>query len=485
MRKSIVSLALTALVFSFNAALFAYDWPSDLKESLKTQVVNVHITRQYPLSLLPYDDAGESWGTGFVVDAKQGLIVTNKHVAGTSDVDIDVEFRDGTKTDASIVYYDYYHDFAFLKFDTTKVPSSAFSEATLSSSFTLKENDDVLLIGNNAAQEYSVKPGAVSNMVMKSDFITQIFQTSIDRSGGSSGAPVFNTKGEVVGLHFSGSSTYSNEIYIDYVVDALKALREGQDPARGGVSLSFSYAKVDDLKTYCGFDGDKYSADLVDDDKRKVKNLLQVKGSFDGPDANELNPGDIIWSIDGELVKDNLYLMEKLLNKKVGANAEAVVIREGKLKTLSVKVVDLNKDKITKFVRGAGAVFHDINQMIQAQFKYPAKGVFMSYVQQGYDLYNYGYDALNDEGKEAPGRRYLIIESIGGNHIDNIDEFIKILKDVCGNDIDGKCRTNINFCDMRSANRGCWEGFVTLKFSSDPLSTYVHNPKTYTWDKVD
>jgi S1-C subfamily serine protease len=71
----------------------------------------------------------------------------------------------------------------------------------LTSSFDLKEQDEVFMIGNNEGEGYSVKYGRVVNLKLnRGDRHSAAFQTSFDRTGGSSGSPIFDVHGNVVGL---------------------------------------------------------------------------------------------------------------------------------------------------------------------------------------------------------------------------------------------------------------------------------------------
>lgn len=90
----------------------------------------------------------------------------------------------------------------------------AFEEAVLTTSYDLKEQDEVFMIGNNDGEGYSVKYGRVINLHLdRGDRHSAAFQSSFDRTGGSSGSPVFDVAGNVVGLrtqprHSSSCSTH-------------------------------------------------------------------------------------------------------------------------------------------------------------------------------------------------------------------------------------------------------------------------------------
>jgi S1-C subfamily serine protease len=103
-------------------------------DRLKPTVVNLEVTTQVNVGL---DKPGIWQGTGFIVDAKRGIIATNRHLTSTSPAHIRITFIDGSSTGGKILYYDYYHDFSFVRFDPSSV-ALELKEATLGSSFDLK-----------------------------------------------------------------------------------------------------------------------------------------------------------------------------------------------------------------------------------------------------------------------------------------------------------------------------------------------------------
>ena len=175
--------------------------PASLVAELKPGVVNIEVTVQHGLNA---ESSGRRSGTGFIVDAARGIIATNRHVLGTSPARYKIVFEDGATAEAKAWFYDAWHDFGFLQLDADP-ERPALKELKLGDSFALKEQQDVLMIGNNDAQEYSVKFGKTTNLwLCKDRRHSATLQTSFDRAGGSSGSPVFNAAGEVVAIGVSG-----------------------------------------------------------------------------------------------------------------------------------------------------------------------------------------------------------------------------------------------------------------------------------------
>jgi serine protease Do len=163
-------------------------------------------------------------GTGFVID-KTGLIATNFHVVVGSD-DIKVTMLDGTKYPVRrIVGFDPAHDLALLDID----PTAAIPVLLLGDSGSMSPGDPVLAIGNPlGVLDYTVSDGLLSAVRVVSPELT-LLQISAPISQGSSGGPLFNSYGEVVGIvnaFLSGGQNLNFAIPTSY----LKLLAATTDP---------------------------------------------------------------------------------------------------------------------------------------------------------------------------------------------------------------------------------------------------------------
>ena len=102
----------------------------------------------------------------------------------------------------------------------------------------LELGNELLLIGNNEKEEYSIKFGTVANLnVNKGDRHSSYIHTTFDRTGGSSGSPVWNTEGEVIALHARGTDTSSFELPIDYLTDTLTKIQNHTPIQRGEIGV--------------------------------------------------------------------------------------------------------------------------------------------------------------------------------------------------------------------------------------------------------
>jgi Trypsin-like peptidase domain len=139
-------------------------------------------------------------GTGFLVSA-DGVIVTNYHVIETGNVAI-VKFPDGTVLPIDgVLAADKVRDLAVIK-----IHGKTFRTLTLGNSDHVQVGEEVVAIGNPLSLESTVSNGIVSGMRTSKEQGGKFLQTTAPISPGSSGGPLFNMRGEVVGI---------NTLYLD------------------------------------------------------------------------------------------------------------------------------------------------------------------------------------------------------------------------------------------------------------------------------
>jgi len=150
-----------------------------------------------------------------------------------------------TFTDISETTIKAWHDFALIELEREADARWTASAAVLGDSFALRDQQELFLVGSNDGQEQSVKFGRVTNTVVKrGKRHSAVIQTSFDRTGGSSGSPVFDAAGRVVAVHTGGTDTTSFELRIEYVRDALRQLLESGRVWRGDVGLELELIPV-------------------------------------------------------------------------------------------------------------------------------------------------------------------------------------------------------------------------------------------------
>ena len=176
----------------------------------------------------PSDRKVSSLGSGFVVDGKEGLVVTNNHVIDGAD-EIIVNFNDGTKLKVDkVIGKDTKTDLALLKV-TPKKPLPA---VPFGSSERLKVGDWVMAIGNPFGLGGSVTVGIISakQRDINSGPYDDYLQTDAAINKGNSGGPLFNMDGEVIGVNTAIISPTGGSIGIGFAVPSDTAV-VGRRPA--------------------------------------------------------------------------------------------------------------------------------------------------------------------------------------------------------------------------------------------------------------
>ncbi len=265
---------------------------------------------------------GTALGSGFIISA-DGYVVTNNHVIVDAD-EIEIELRDGTKLPAVIIGTDERTDLALLKIEA----DAPLPFVTFGNSDDMRVGDWVLAIGNPLGQGFSVSAGIVSARGRTlSGAYDDFIQTDAAINRGNSGGPLFNMKGEVVGVNTAILS-----------------------PSGGSIGIGFSMASnvvsgvTDQLEQYGetrrGWLGVRIQN--VTEDIADAIGLENVAGALvtdvpDGPAADGgIEAGDVILRFDGEDVEDTRELVRLVAKAPVGASVRVVVFRDGGTETLLV-----------------------------------------------------------------------------------------------------------------------------------------------------
>ena len=221
--------------------------------SLSTQDI---ISRSKPRTVSVESDVDgqlRGRGTGWVLDAKRGLIVTNQHV-----VNAGASFTvglDGGKRPATIVGGSPCEDLAVLKVNDV----SGLETMPLSSQANMKQGDKVIAVGypGNPAPKPELQANAGIVSVVKTSFtaealdvpkLSNIVQTDAAINPGNSGGPLLDTKGRLVGVNSAGDSSKENQAFaigVDRVKEITAQLAEGGSRGWTGLGLKFPTRKSD------------------------------------------------------------------------------------------------------------------------------------------------------------------------------------------------------------------------------------------------
>lgn len=276
----------------------------------------------------------QSLGSGFVIDAEKGFIVTNNHVIADAD-EIEVNFNDGSKLKAELVGKDIKTDLAILKVDPSKHKLKAVQ---FGNSEKARIGDWVLAIGNPFGLGGTVTAGIISarkrdiNSGPYDDFI----QTDAAINRGNSGGPLFDMDGKVIGINTAIISPSGGSIGIGFAI-----------PAEMAVGV------IDQLKEFGevrrGWLGVRIQP--VTEDIAQSLGLKEAKGALiaglienSGVDNKAIEAGDVVIRYEGKPVDTARDLPRLVAETPVGKEVEIVVVRQGEEKTVKVKLGRLVED---------------------------------------------------------------------------------------------------------------------------------------------
>jgi serine protease Do len=287
----------------------------------------------------------QSLGSGFVVDAVEGIIVTNNHVIADAD-EIEVNFSDGSKLKAELVGKDTKTDLAVLKVDPKKHKLVAVQFGDSSKT---RIGDWVMAIGNPFGFGGTVTVGIVSarNRDINSGPYDSFIQTDAAINRGNSGGPLFDMYGQVVGINTAIISPTGGSIGIGFAIPAelasgvIAQLREFGETRRGWLGVRIQPV-TDDIAESLGMTTGKGAL---------------VAGIIDGgPVANgSILAGDVIIRFDGKEVGTVKDLPRVVAESPVGKEVDVVIVRKGKEQTVKVTLGRLEDSEDTAAKKPADA----------------------------------------------------------------------------------------------------------------------------------
>ena len=276
-----------------------------------------------------------SLGSGFIISA-DGYVLTNAHVVDGAD-EITVKLTDKREYKAKVIGADKRTDVALIKIEASApLPSVKFADPNR-----LKVGEWVVAIGSPFGFENTVTAGIVSakgRSLPQENFVPFI-QTDVAINPGNSGGPLFNMRGEVVGVNSQiysrtgGFMGLSFAIPIDVALDIQKQLREKGRVSRGRIGVVIQEVSRD-LATSFGLDRPRGA----------LVNSVE-KGS--PADKAGVEATDIITKFDGKPVDASNDLPRIVGSTRPGATAQLEVWRKGAARTLNLTVGELQESKVT------------------------------------------------------------------------------------------------------------------------------------------
>ncbi len=388
MIKKIVTIS--TFLIAFAGTVLAKDLPdfTELAEKQGPSVVNVSVTQVVQGNGNPFGGMGDdeqfnelfrrfglpvpgmprgqapqqefksqSLGSGFIISS-DGYILTNAHVVNAAD-EVIVKLSDKREFKAKIIGADRRTDVALLKIDATGLPKVSIGDPNQ-----LKVGEWVAAIGSPFGLENTMTAGIVSakGRALPQENFVPFIQTDVAINPGNSGGPLFNLKGEVVGINSQiysrsgGSMGLSFAIPIDVAVDVSNQLKAGGKISRGWLGVSIQ----------------EITKDLADSFGMKNTNGALVAGiEKNGPaDKSGLEAGDVILKFDGKPIATSSDLPRAVGGVKPGKAVNAEILRKGASKTLSITVGEApnEKDEVNTQIKGSskpevnriGLILHEL-----------------------------------------------------------------------------------------------------------------------------
>src|ERR1700722_13195511 len=363
-------------------------------------------------------------GVGTIqIDAKRGLILTNRHVVTPGPVTAQATFQNREEVQLYPVYRDPVHDFGIYRYDPAKLRFIQPAELPLYTAGAVVGRE-IRVVGNDAGEQLSILAGTLARLDREApeygygkynDFNTFYFQAASSTSGGSSGSPVIDIDGRVVALNAGGATGAASSFYLPLtaVTRALKYIDAGKPAPRGTLETVFNYTPYDELRRL-GLNPDTEAR--IRSSYPKLTGMLVVDDVQPGSGADGLlAPGDILVAVDGKPIPE-FFALEDVLDAHVGRQVELEVQRGRETVRHALGVQSLSSITADQYIEFGEAVVHTLSYQQARHFNVPIKGVYVA---------NPGY-VFGSAG--IP--RAALISSFNGKKVDNLKDFEAALADL-------------------------------------------------------
>ncbi|PMG30460.1 serine endoprotease DegQ [Vibrio splendidus] len=342
-------------------------------------------------------------GSGVIIDAKKGHIVTNYHVINGAD-DIKVKLHDGREYDAELIGGDQMSDIALLKLETAK----NLTQIKVADSDKLRVGDFSVAIGNPFGLGQTVTSGIVSALGrsgLNLENFENFIQTDAAINSGNSGGALVNLNGELIGINTAILGPNGGNVGIGFAIPSnmMKNLTEQ--------ILDFGEVK----RGMLGVQGGEVTSELAE-----ALGYESSKGAFvsqivpdSAADKAGLKAGDVIVSINGKRIDTFSELRAKVATLGAGKKIELGVVRDGKNMTFDVTLGESTNSKTQAEKLHEGLAGAELTNTTDSD---STTGVKVSSVAQGSPAE--AYQLLKDD----------IIIGVNRQPVKNLAEFRTILE---------------------------------------------------------
>lgn len=274
-----------------------------------------------------------SMGSGFIIDAEKGYIITNNHVIKDAD-EVKVTFANDESVTAEIIGSDEKTDLAVLKIDPKDLD---LTQATFGNSDDIRVGDWILAIGNPFGLGGTVTAGIISARArdIQSGPYDDYLQTDASINRGNSGGPMFNLAGEVIGINTAIFSPTGGSVGIGFAIPSAQAgavidqLIEFGQTRRGWLGVRIQ-SVTDEIAESLGLS--------------EASGALVASVTKDGPaEKAGVEAGDIILKFNNQPIETMRELPRIVAETRIESDVTITVLSKGKEKTLTVKVGQLEK----------------------------------------------------------------------------------------------------------------------------------------------
>ena len=299
-------------------------------------------------------------GTGFIINGKDGFILTNNHVVEDAiKIEVFLYTDDETPYTAKVIGRDLLTDSALIQL--VDRPATPLPEARFGDSSQMQPGDWVMAIGNPFSLAHTVSVGVISAtkrpFAVTDQRSNEMLQTDAAINPGNSGGPLLNIRGEVIGINTAIISNGQSEgnigigfaVPINTVRELLPQLREGK-VIRGRIGVSVGVVPRESFEEL----------------GLKTRTGAVVSSVLPGGAAGKagMEPGDIVLEYNGRPVPNRDELVKMVVATKPGTSVPVKILREKKEKTLNVTVeqLDLDAEQQTVQTRRGGTQKDDNNE---------------------------------------------------------------------------------------------------------------------------
>jgi serine protease Do len=349
----------------------------------------------------------KSLGSGVIID-KEGYILTNNHVVEKAS-SIRVKMSDGKEYDAKIIGKDAKTDIALIKVNV----NNSLPVAALGDSDQLEVGDWVLAIGNPYGLDHTVTAGIVSakGRVIGQGPYDDFIQTDASINPGNSGGPLFNLRGEVIGINtaiISGGQGIGFAIPINMAKALLPQLKSRGKVVRGWLGVVIQKVTPELAKSF----------GLKESEGALVSDVLENSPASKGG----IKRGDVIVSFDDKRIKEMDQLPRIVAATVVGKSVKVGLIRDGKPLEIEVTVAEGREEtreaqnSAPEVEKNFGLVVQNITPEIAHHLNLKdTRGVIVTDIQNG------------SPGDDADVKAGDIIKEINRKPVRNMDDFKEIL----------------------------------------------------------